>query len=70
LWFETKTADYQNHINKYAMLAGSMSLAARHIYLVLLDTPEDTCTALQCVYKINVLNLEGLQTLTLSQLLE
>ena len=70
LWFETKTADYQNHINKYAMLAGSMSLAARRIYLVLLDTPEDTCTALQCVYKINVLNLEGLQTLTLSQLLE
>jgi hypothetical protein len=70
LWFETKTASYQDRINKYAMLAHSMSLTARQIYLVLLDTPEDTCTALQCVYKINVLNLEGLQALTLAQLLE
>ncbi|MBO9309325.1 MAG: hypothetical protein J7551_06040 [Chloroflexi bacterium] len=70
LWFETKTANYQDRINKYAMLAHSVSLNARQIYLVLLDTPEDICTQLQCVYKINVLNLEGLQALTLSQLLE
>jgi hypothetical protein len=70
LWFETKTANYRDRINKYATIASSISLTARQIYLVLLDTPEDTCTELQCVYKINVLNLEGLQTLTLSRLLE
>lgn len=70
LWFETKTASYQDRINKYAMLARSLSLSTRQIYLVLLDTPEQTCVELQAMYKLNVLNLDGLQALTLSQLLE
>ncbi len=69
LWFETKTSDYQERIYKYADLARKMELPSEQVYLVLLETSEQTCEELRRMYKMNVLNLEGLQMLTMPQLL-
>ncbi len=69
LWFETKTSDYQERIYKYAVLSRSLSLPPEQVYLVLLETPEQTCEELRRMYKMNVLNIDGLQMLTMPQLL-
>ena len=69
LWFETKTSDYQERIYKYADLARKMGLPPEQVHLVLLETPEQTCEELRRMYKMNVLNIEGLQMLTMPQLL-
>ncbi|MCS6869965.1 MAG: hypothetical protein NZ571_00755 [Anaerolineae bacterium] len=69
LWFETKTSDYQDRIHKYSVLARIMGLPPQQVYLVLLETPEQTCEALRRMHKMNVLNLDGLQTLTVPQLM-
>jgi hypothetical protein len=69
LWFETKTADYQERIYRYSVLARSMNLPPEQVHLILLETPEQTCEELRRMYKMNVLNIDGLQMLTPSQLL-
>ena len=69
LWFETKTSDYQERIYKYSVLARNMGLPPEQVHLILLETPEQTCEELRRMYKMSVLNIDGLQMLTTPQLL-
>lgn len=58
-WFEAKTGEYQNYINKYSQMAKLMNLDNEHAFMVLTEVNPSNCTALKKIFGMEVINIES-----------
>lgn len=58
-WFEAKTGEYQNYVNKYSRMAKLMQLDSKHSFMVLTEVNEPNCVALKKVFGMEVVNIES-----------
>lgn len=58
-WFEAKTGEYQNYVDKYSKMAKLMQLDSKHSFMVLTEVNEPNCVALKKVFGMEVLNIES-----------
>lgn len=58
-WFEAKTGEYQNYVDKYSRMANLMNLDNKHSFMVLTDVNEQTCITLKRVFGMEVVNIES-----------
>lgn len=57
-WFEAKTGDYQNYVDKYSRMAKLMQLDNKHAFMVLTEVNEQNCVALKKIFGMEVVNIE------------
>lgn len=55
-WFEAKTGEYQQYVNKYKKMAQVLGLDSEHAFMVLLDVSEQDCMTLQKLFSMQVVN--------------
>lgn len=58
-WFEAKTGEYQNYVDKYSRMAKLMHLDSKHSFMVLTEVNESNCAALKKVFGMEVVNIEN-----------
>lgn len=58
-WFEAKTGEYQNYVDKYSRMAKLMQLDSKHAFMVLTEVNEPNCVALKKVFGMEVVNIES-----------
>ena len=58
-WFEAKTGEYQNYVDKYSRMAKLMQLDSKHAFMVLTEVNEPNCVALKKVFGMEVVNIEN-----------
>ncbi len=58
-WFEAKTGEYQNYVDKYSRMAKLMQLDNKHSFMVLTEVNEQNCVALKKVFGMEVVNIES-----------
>lgn len=58
-WFEAKTGEYQNYVDKYSRMAKLMQLDSKHSFMVLTEVNEPNCVALKKVFGMEVVNIES-----------
>lgn len=58
-WFEAKTGEYQNYVDKYSRMAKLMKLDSNHSFMVLTEVNEPNCVALKKVFGMEVVNIES-----------
>ncbi|MFQ3575379.1 MAG: hypothetical protein SNJ77_02985 [Cytophagales bacterium] len=58
-WFEAKTGEYQNYVDKYSRMAKLMQLDSKHSFMVLTEVNESNCVALKKVFGMEVVNIES-----------
>jgi hypothetical protein len=58
-WFEAKTGQYQNYVEKYARMSRLLNLDQEHAYMVLTDIDANTTAALTKLFKMQVLDVES-----------
>ncbi|GIV30278.1 MAG: hypothetical protein KatS3mg028_1344 [Bacteroidia bacterium] len=58
-WFEAKTGEYQNYVDKYSRMAKLMQLDSKHAFMVLTEVNEPNCIALKKVFGMEVVNIES-----------
>ncbi len=56
-WFETKTGDYQNYVEKYSKVAKIMKLNKEHCFMILSEVSDTNATALKTLFGMTVTNL-------------
>lgn len=57
-WFEAKTGNYQNYVDKYSRMAKLMQLDNKHAFMVLTEVNEQNCIALKKLFGMEVVNIE------------
>ena len=57
-WFEAKTGDYQNYVDKYSRMAKLLQLDNKHAFMVLTEVNEQNCIALRKIFGMEVVNIE------------
>jgi len=57
-WFEAKTGDYQNYVDKYSRMAKLLQLDRNHAFMVLTEVNEQNCIALKKIFGMEVVNIE------------
>lgn len=57
-WFEAKTGDYQNYVDKYSRMAKLLQLDNKHAFMVLTEVNEQNCVALKKIFGMEVVNIE------------
>ncbi len=57
-WFEAKTGDYQNYVEKYSKMSRLFQLDNKHAYMVLTEASEQDCSALKKLFGMEVVNIE------------
>lgn len=57
-WFEAKTGDYQNYVDKYSRMAKLLQLDNKHAFMVLTEVNEQNCIALKKIFGMEVVNIE------------
>ncbi|WP_071518791.1 hypothetical protein [Geitlerinema sp. PCC 9228] len=60
-WIESKSTDYQYHINKYSRMSRHMGLDISHTIVVLTDIPRDKIKALTDLYQMTICTPDKLQ---------
>lgn len=58
-WFEAKTGEYQNYVDKYSRMAKLLQLDNKHAFMVLTEVNEPNCVALKKVFGMEVVNIES-----------
>lgn len=58
-WFEAKTGEYQNYVDKYSRMAKIMQLDNKHSFMVLTEVNEQNCVALKKIFGMEVVNIES-----------
>ena len=58
-WFEAKTGQYQNYVEKYARMSRLLNLDPDHAYMVLTDIDTNTTAALTKLFNMQVLDVES-----------
>lgn len=58
-WFEAKTGEYQNYVEKYSRMAKLMQLDNQHAFMVLTEVNEPNCIALKKIFGMEVVNVES-----------
>lgn len=58
-WFEAKTGEYQNYVEKYSKMASLMQLDNKHAFMVLTEVSEINCVALKKLFGMEVVNIES-----------
>lgn len=58
-WFEAKTGEYQNYVDKYSKMAKLLQLDSKHAFMVLTEVNEPNCVALKKVFGMEVVNIES-----------
>lgn len=58
-WFEAKTGEYQNYVDKYSKMAKLMELDSEHSFMVLTEVHEPNCIALKKIFGMEVVNIES-----------
>lgn len=58
-WFEAKTGEYQNYVEKYSRMAKLMQLDNQHAFMVLTEVNEPNCIALKKIFGMEVVNIES-----------
>lgn len=57
-WFEAKTGDYQNYVDKYSRMAKLLQLDNKHAFMVLTEVNDQNCIALKKIFGMEVVNIE------------
>lgn len=57
-WFEAKTGDYQNYVDKYSRMSKLLQLDKNHAFMVLTEVSEQNCIALKKIFGMEVVNIE------------
>ncbi len=57
-WFEAKTGEYQNYIDKYSKMAKLMKLDKNHCFMVLTEINEQDSVVLKKMFGMEVVNVE------------
>ncbi len=60
-WFETKTGDYQQHIQKYSDFYKMINLSKERAFLVLSDMTQEGADILSDMYEMKVVRLENFE---------
>ncbi len=69
-WIETKSGDYQQHINKYSKISKILNLDYKHSIMVLPDITEDKCDALTSLFAMTVCSLFRLPEIVTATIVE
>ncbi|MDI6604253.1 MAG: hypothetical protein QME35_03800 [Thermoanaerobacteraceae bacterium] len=57
-WFESKTGNYQEYINKYSGFSKILGLDDKHSFLILTDIEETDTKMLSTLHKMNVVKID------------
>lgn len=58
-WFEAKTGDYQNYVDKYSRMSKIMQIDNQHSFMVLTEVSNQNCVALKQLYGMEVVSIEN-----------
>jgi hypothetical protein len=61
-WFEVKSGDYQQYVQKYAKMSSLLGLGPSHSVMVLADLSRTTASAIASLFKMTVVSIADVST--------
>lgn len=61
-WFEVKSGDYQQYVQKYAKMSSLLGLGPSHSIMVLADLSRTTASAIASLFKMTVVSIADVST--------